>query len=147
MYRAGIAEIKSRAMKELSLPESEIIVRPLRPEDIGLSTPEWTDTAGSNAWVDYVDTTVGDQKFLLINGVQKTTTYADQVRITREGKVTAIWNIQACEQLRDRSLYFEPVLCDQNTLLKIEHYGNSASTTKLILFGAVAEPKGLTINP
>ena len=147
MYRSGVAEIKRRAMKELGLPESEVIVRPLRPQDIGLSTPEWTDTAGSSAWADYVDTTVGDQKFLLINGVQKTTSYADQLKITREGKVTAIWNIQACEKLRDRSLYFEPVLCDQNTLLKIEHYGNSASTTKLILFGAVAEPRGLNINP
>ena len=147
MYRTGVAEIKSRAMRELGLPESEVIIRPIRPEDIGLGTSEWTDTAGSSAWAEYVNTTVGDQKFLLINGVQKITAFADQLKITREGKVAAIWNIQACEQLRDKSLYFEPVLCDQNTLLFIEHYGNSASTTKLILFGAVAEPRGLTINP
>ena len=147
MYKTGREEIKRRAMKELGLPESEIVLRSLRPEDIGLSTPEWTDTAGSNAWADYVDTTVGDQKFILINGVQKTTAFMSQVRITREGKVAAIWNIQQAAKLRDKTLFFEPVLVDQNALIHIEHYGLSASTEKLILFGAVAEPRGLTINP
>lgn len=147
MYKVGVAEIKRRAMKELGLPESEIVVRSLRPEDIGLTTPEWTDTAGSAAWADYVSTTVGDQKFILINGTNKSEAYITQVRITREGKVAAIWNIQACEKLRDNSLFFEPVLCDQNTLLHIEQYGPGGSTEELILFGAVAEPKGLTINP
>ncbi len=147
MYRGGIAEIKRRAMAELGLPESEVIIRPLRPQDIGLSTPEWTDTTGSGAWADYVNTTVGDQKFLLINGAQKIDDDSDALRITREGKVTAIWNLQACQKLRDKSLYFEPVLCDQNTLLHIEHYGNDAQTSKLILFGSIAEPRGLTINP
>ena len=86
MYKDGVSEIRARARKELGLPDSEIVVRSLRPEDIGLSNPEWTDTAGSNAWADYVDTTVGDQKFILINGVNKTEAYVTQVRITREGK-------------------------------------------------------------
>lgn len=147
MYKQGVAEIKRRAMKELGLPESEIVTRSLRPEDIGLTTAEWTDTTGAAAWADYVDTSVGDQRFILINGVCKTDDDADALRITREGKVAAIWNIQACEKLRNNTLFFEPVLCDQNTLIHIEHYGNDAQTSKLILFGAVAEPKGLTVNP
>lgn len=147
MYREAVAKIKRKAMQELSLSESEIVVRPLRPEDIGLSTPEWTDTGASNAWADYVDTTVGDQKFLLINGIQKVATVLQQIRITKEGKVAAIWNIQACAKLRDKTLFFEPVLIDQNTLIHIEHYGTSTGTEKPILFGAVAEPKGLIINP
>ncbi len=147
MYRVGIGEIKRRAMQELGLSESEIIVRSLRPEDIGLTTSEWTITPTAGSWGDYVDVSVGDQRFLLINGVHKTTAYASQLRITREGKVAAIWNIQACPQLRDKSLYFEPVFCDQNTLLHIEDYGITASAEKLVLFGAVAEPKGLVINP
>ena len=147
MYKAGVAEIRRRAMKELGLPESGIVVRSLRPEDVGLTTAEWTDTSGATAWVDLVNTTVGDQKFLLINGAHKVDDDADVVRITREGKVAAIWNIQACQKLRDKTLFFEPVLCDQNTLIHIEHYGNSAQTVKLVLFGAVCEPKGLNINP
>lgn len=147
MYKDGVAEIKRRAMKELALPDSEIIVRPLRPQDIGLTTEVWTDTSGAAAWADYVNTSVGDQKFVLINGVQKVDDDADVFKITREGKVAAIWNIQACEKLRDKTQFFEPVLCDQNTLIHIELYGNDAQTVYPILFGAVAEPKGLTINP
>lgn len=146
-YKAGVAELKRRAMRELGLPESEIIVRDLRPEDIGLSTPQWTITPTADVWNDYVSTSVADQRFLLINGVHKVTAYVSQLRITREGKTSAIWNIQANPSLRDCTTFFEPVIIDQNTLIRIEAYGITASAEKLALLGAVCEPRGLVVNP
>ena len=157
-YNKMVEELKRKAMSELGLLASEIVVRPLRPEDMGFSTPQWTKTvawSGTNAWNKIVNTvTVADNRFIGINGVhrgtgQGTTTQFTQLRVTRSGKLARYWNIQAVEDFIGNSQYFNDyITVDQNNQLTVEGYALATTVTeKMVFLGAVAEKRGLVLNP
>ena len=49
-YNAAVQTIKQRAIKELNLAQDQIVVRPMRPDDLDL-TAEWTWTTGGTGEV------------------------------------------------------------------------------------------------
>ena len=75
-YNKMVADLQERARKELGLPDSELVTRPLRPEDLGLSQPQWTFTLSSTVgYVAMINTiSIADNRFVGINGICYTNT-------------------------------------------------------------------------
>lgn len=152
-YRQMVKDLKEKAMREMKLPESEIIVRSLRPEDLELSTPEWTfNIASSAAWNTMVNNqTIDSNRFVGICGVliaESGESAVSQIKITRMGQDKRFWQIQGINYLEDAVVFFDdPIIVDQDTPLTISGYGVSTdSAFKCIFIGAVAEKKGLLVQ-
>ncbi len=154
-YHKMVADLQARAKRELGLPDSEIVTRPLRAEDLGLSTPQWkftlSSTVGYVAMIDSIS--VADNRFVGINGICYTngTPAVNQLRITRAGSVARVWNIQEAQSNENDSVWVDdPVTVGQNETLLIEHYVTAATTdaAELIAFyGVTVEKRGIVTNP
>jgi hypothetical protein len=146
-----VAKLQERAMKELKLPPAEIVVRPLRPEDLGLSTAEWTFSLTSGAWATAVNNvSIGDNRFIGINGIlveESGEMAGTQIKITREGQDVRYWHIQGVNYLQDSMIFFDdPVTMGQNTALTIKIYARATDTDFQCCFlGAVAEKRGVLV--
>ncbi len=157
-YNRMVSELKNKAMTELGLPDSEVVVRPLRQEDMGFTTPQWacpavTD-ANPNSWRNIINTyTIADNRFIGVMGIhrgfgQATTNVFTQLKITKAGKLARIWNIQAIEDFVGNTAYFSDYFTvDQNNVLTIKGYALVGTTDKMVFLGAVAEKRGQTTNP
>lgn len=155
-YNKKVTELIGRAQTELGLARDDIIVRPLRAEDIGFSAPEFLKSildAATYGWNNIVNTyTIADNRFVLINGVnrgfgQGTTNVFSQLRITKAGKTARIWNIQGVEDFVTNTVYFmDPIDISQNHQLTIEGYAVRETTDKMTLLGAVVEKRGLVLG-
>ena len=151
-YREMIEYLKLKAMKQLNLSRKEIIVRALRPEDLGLSLPKWTFDVTADQWNTMVDTTVARGRYICINGLvylETSTQAISQIRVTRMGRVANYWNIQGVILCESPYAYLgDPVNADQSTNIKIEGYATSSNSTEEMGFlGSVVERRGLLINP
>ena len=158
-YGLMVKDLRSKAEKELQIGPDKVVVRDLRPEDIGLTRGRFSSTMVTLAsWNKIINTyTISDNKFIGISGVFYArisgTQAATQLRITRAGSVARYWNIQGINITENAQRFFDdPVIVDQNQTLTIEAFvpGVKANTSKaedLILMGAVAERKGILINP
>lgn len=148
-YNSAAQIIKARAMKELNLTAEQIIIRPMRPDDLGL-TAEWTWATGTSAnWATYINAvTIADNRFMAIYGISYADNDVSQLKINRGGSDARIWNIQAVNNFTNNIAYVDdPVTLDQNTQVTITGYAINSATTKLILIGVVAERRGIIINP
>jgi hypothetical protein len=171
-YRNMVAELKRRAMQELNLPENDIVVRPLRPNDcVNLnsgSTSDWMLGQTAVSWEPVVDgKTIADNTFIGINGIMVgastvggiVTTAGQQikgkypilaqVRVTAKGNLKRYWYVEPINNWENFTGWCDdPVIADQNTVLTVETWGRTAgSITNWGLIGAVAEKRGLLINP
>jgi len=159
-YRAMVSELKRKAMTELGLPETEIVVRPLRPDDIGPTnsgaTQVYTYGQTATTWDTVIDgNTISDNRFVGINGVWIAGTVASdhspiaQIKIKRKGSVARYWYVEPIWNWENKTGYTdEPVILDQNTTVTVENWGRTAgSIVEWGFIGAVAEKRGLLINP
>ena len=87
-FNAMLDKLRGRIKSELKLTGdaadsamSRFITRDLRPEDLGLSNPEWTFTpSGTSGWVNLVNTyTVSDNRYVGISGIRYASTEDPQV--------------------------------------------------------------------
>ncbi len=152
-------EILKRAQEQLGLPREEIILRPLRSEDIGYSTSKFknslTTTLGTNNLV--TTYTITDNRFICITGVfteESTPTRVHQITITRAGSDARVWNVQRVSLMQDNQMHVDdPIIIDQNTQLTIAAYNGLLTTTgsntweEFGFIGCVAEKRGMLINP
>ena len=148
-YNVAVQTIRQRAIKELNLDPEQIIVRPMRPDDLDL-TAEWTWTTGTSAdTATYINAiTVNDNRFMAIYGISYADNDVSQLTINRGGSDARIWNIQHINNFTDNVAYVDdPVTMDQNTQVTIKGYAINSATTKLIFIGVVAERRGIIINP
>ena len=154
-YDKMVSDLRERAKRELGLPDSEIVIRSLRPEDLELSTPQWTfSCATTGSYVLMLATaSIYDNTFVGINGVcyANATPTVDQLKIVRAGSDARIWNIQECLGNENKTIWFDdPVTIGQNEVLDVYYYSATATTVagELICFlGAVAEKRGILVNP
>jgi len=157
-YNRMVTELEGKAMTQLGLPRSEIVVRPLRPEDMGFTTPQWACPAiadsATNSWNNIINTyTIADNRFIGVMGLhrgfgQGATNAFSQLKITKAGKLARIWNIQAIEDFVGNTAYFSDYFTvDQNNVLTIQGYALVGTTDKMVFLGAVAEKRGQTTNP
>lgn len=148
-------ELIARAMKELGLPRSELVDRPLRPEDLGLSTPQWTFTLSSTVgYVAMINTvSIADNRFVGINGVCYTNTNptVNQLKIERAGSTARIWNIQQAQYNENYSVWVDdPVTIGQNEVLTVYQYCSGATTQAaelIVFYGVTVEKRGIVVNP
>ena len=152
-------ECMRRAQEQLGLPREEIILRPLRPEDIGYSASKFKNSLTTTlGWNTLVNTyTIADNRFVCLTGVfteESTPTRVHQVKINRAGSDARIWNVQRVSVVEDNQMHVDdPIIIDQNTQLTITAYNGLLTTTgtntweEFGFIGCVAEKRGMIINP
>lgn len=162
-YRTMRSNLIAKAMKELRLPADQIVVRDLRPEDYGGSSSDFYVGITARAWDTLVNNQViGDNRFVGICGFFMASTAAadtgtacgevaavTQIRVTRKGSLTRYWYVSPILGFEQQTGWFDdPFTADQNTTIKIESWNRIASSAAQIGFlGAVAEKRGVLINP
>lgn len=147
-----------KAMKELNLPRSMLIIRQLRSPDMTGSDISATDeqfrygfNGGNSAFSTITNSTntIADNRFIGINAVfnNEAITDALQVRIDREGTTTRFWQTKPIRHYRNIMGWVDdPVTVDQNTVLTVQAYSQTATTTTDFGFmGVVVEKKGLLV--
>jgi len=149
IYGKLVMELKRRSLRELR--EEEIIVRPLRPEDLGLGTPEWTFNIITTTWNVMINTTIADLTWIGIYGILyaiSNTQAVSQLEIVSMGNNERYWQIQGCNFTENSSFFFDdPVIIDQNTNITINGYGvANGATEKICFLGVVVEKKGILIQ-
>lgn len=156
-YKNGVDKLRAKAGGELGLATDGLIIRQLRPEDLGsaAATPWWSlNQTTVNTWTAFTaatTATIADNRFCLINGVYFNggSGSLHQVKITREQSVTRYWVVSPIRGFQSRTGWADdPWTVDQNTVITIEGICSSVSTlTDFDFVGAVAEKRGLLINP
>ena len=154
-YNQGIDKLKSKMSREIGLAVDGGIIRPVRPEDLGSTYPWWQlNQVATNTWTGFVGattTTIADNRFVLINGVyfNGSSKELHQIRVTREQSVTRYWVVTPIRGFVSHTGYADdPWTVDQNTVFTLEGICSSVSTlTEFDFIGAVAEKRGILINP
>jgi len=154
-YRDLVNKLVAKALKETGLPRSEIVVRPMRPDDLGRTNPEWyfdTEPASAAAWNTLISQyTIADNRWIGIYGVYNNegASECEELKITREGKVVRYWPIAQIKYFENKTGFADdPITVDQNTKITVELRLRSTSTlTDFSLLGVVVEKKGLLIYP
>jgi len=164
-HRKMIDSLKARAMKELNLGPDEIVVRPLRPADLGdsSSSPDYGFGMTALTWSNIVNNqTIADCRYIGINGIHMFANNAStaatrdgvppvsQIRITRKGSMSRYWPVHPISHFQHSTGWADdPIMVDQNTSITIEGLArNAASLTDVFdLLGVVVEKRGMLINP
>lgn len=141
-------KLKEMASKQLNLPESELVVRSLRPEDLGLSSSAFNFPINTaNAWNNIISANVGDNRFIALTGAVYTGDVITEVRIVAGGSTKEYWNIQAIPSMENpRYVDLTPTIIQQNQRLAIDVYAiNASAGESLIMEGIVVEKSGLVV--
>ena len=160
-FTRGVRDIRERARRELNLSEDNVIIRSLRPEDLGRASTvtnakswQWVLTNSGTTSTDVLSgVTIADNRFCMIAGVSVDggATGDDslsQVSITRKGSVAREWNLEYAKAQLGRSCFFsDPITMDQNTTLTVSIYSLATATHSVAFLGAVAEKRGMVFNP
>jgi hypothetical protein len=139
----------SIASQQLGIPPFDLVVRGLRPEDLGLTT-SWNFTSGAvNTWENWVNHTIADNTFIAIQGVSYGGTNFAQVRIQAGAKYTEFWNLSFVSGLINQLYWDEsPTIVEQNQPIVIDVISKAAQATESInLMGTVVEKRGMVVNP
>jgi len=149
-YRNLVNKLKAIARTEAV---TDIVTRPLRPEDVGMPNPEWRWTATAAAgWATLIDAQeIADKRFVGIYGVRNAEAAGTitELRIKAQGEIVKYWPIQEITYFENQTGFADdPVIIKQNTSITLESWQRTSSTlTAFELVGVVVEKRGLLINP
>ena len=135
------------AEQQLGLPRSELTVRSLRPDDLGLGSTWSMNLAVANAWNTVINTTVADNRFICLKSVSYSGTAAESVRVTAGASTVAEFNIEHIPGITTTHTASIPeVIVEQNQNITICVYASAVSATdNLILSGSVVERAGMVL--
>jgi len=129
-------------------------LRDMRPQDLTFTnaTFSFSLTATSSYHTIVNNGTIGNNRWIAIYGVRtnETAELITGLKITSGGALKMDRNIEWVSGTQDKSLYFDPVIVEQNTLVKIEGYNKGTTTDTgyvLAFLGIVAEKKGQVLAP
>jgi len=134
------------AMQQLGLSESELTVRSLIPQDLGLNT--WSlNLASANAWNTVINTSVADNRFLCITGVSYAGSAAEQVRVRVGASTVASFSIEHVPGITTtHHINISPILAQQNLPIQVDVYASAISATdNVILEGITVEKRGMVL--
>ena len=135
------------AKQQLGLPESELTVRSLIPQDLGLTT--WSlNLAVANAWnAGVINTSVADNRFLCITGVSYSGTACEQIRVRVGASTVAQFSIEMVPGITTtHHIDIAPILAQQNLPVSIDAYASAISgTDNVILEGITVEKRGMVV--
>lgn len=135
------------AMQQLGLPESELTVRSLIPQDLGLTT--WSlNLASANAWNSgVISTSVADNRFLCITGISYAGAAAEQIRVRVGASTVAQFSIEQVPGITTtHHIDIAPILAQQNLPVQVDVYASAISTTDNVIFeGITVEKRGMVL--
>lgn len=151
-YRASVDKIVSIAKTQSHLRDDDIVVRPLRPQDLGQSTQYWSLAGATSAgWNDVINTTVSNDRYIAIYGVASNESIANltQIRMQREQSYARYYSTEMLAGFESKIGYVtDPITISEKTNITIGIYQTTAATiTKTSFIGAVAEKRGILLNP
>ena len=134
------------AMQQLGLPEGELTVRSLIPQDLGLTT--WSLNLAAVGWnTGVINTSVADNRFLCITGVSYAGSAAEQVRVRVGASTVAQFSIEQIPGITTtHHIDIAPILAQQNLPVSVDVYASAISATdNVILEGTTVEKRGLLL--
>jgi len=134
------------AMQQLGLPQEELTVRSLIPQDLGLTT--WSLNLAAVGWNNgVINTNVADNRFLCITGVSYAGTAAEQIRVRVGASTVAQFSIQHVPGITTTHyIDIAPVLAQQNLPISVDVYASAISATdEVILSGTTVEKRGMLL--
>lgn len=143
--------LMTRAKQELSLSEADLVIRELRPEDVGYGTSEFTNSVVTTVTNNLISSvTIANNRFIGIYGIRYAQTAPQsisQLAVTRKGSVVRYWQIQGVQSTENGNMFFDdPVIVDQNTVLNVSGYPVTTNTAEKIVFlGLVVEKAGILV--
>lgn len=147
-------ELVRRAVAQKIAPtEADVIVRDVKPSDLGLSTEQWEkDLSGgtANAYNTLYNPSATDQKVFAFYGamVAESTRISELLRFkVGDTKVKDIVSVAYTDAqiVGDKAkmvIFRNGIIYNKNEEIKIEDYINNTGTAKVILLGRVAEFRG-----
>lgn len=173
----AIKVMLERASVELNVPKENLVVRPLRPTDLGNLGGTWETVEIGTTLSELHNLSVGDNRWLSIYGLyMQPSIYNTSVgsllsagtgpfitaqitnneeihrlQISRKGSVVREWTINPIPFWESHTGYVDdPIIVDQNTNITTSFVASGASTLDgraYALLGDVVERRGLVINP
>lgn len=146
-----LAAIKASALKEAArlIDAKELVIRPLRPKDLGLATDEWTFnvSAGENT---LVNTQLDDKTFIVIAGIYNLSTdpqvtelkFGTAAKTVEDVYIEDMYLYDTPATMLDEIVAFQP---GSTALIKAVAKGANANE-KLGFIGFVVEPAGRNIG-
>jgi len=133
------------AVQQLGLPESELTVRGLIPQDLGLTT--WSFNLAAVGWNTVINTNVADNRFLCITGVSYSGSACEQIRVRVGASTVAHFSIEQVPGITTtHHVDISPILAQQNLPVVIEAYASAiAATDNVILEGTTVEKRGMVL--
>lgn len=135
------------AKQQLGLPEEELTVRSLIPEDLGLTT--WSlNLASAGAWnSNVISTSVADNRFLCITGVSYSGSACEQIRVRVGASTVAQFSIEQVAGITTtHHVDISPIFAQQNLPVQVDVYASAVSATdNVILEGMTIEKRGMLI--
>jgi len=138
------------ASRELGVSRDNLVVRDADPaEDFGLSTSEWeASLTTANAYNDWINTTISDNRFVAIYGINRGTDNFTLVKFVSGAKTLDIWNTESAYGLENPiKVVRSPIILRQNTPITISVYATSTGTARPIFFAKTCEVKGRIVEP
>ncbi|MHA1852600.1 MAG: hypothetical protein ACTSUF_03725 [Candidatus Heimdallarchaeaceae archaeon] len=145
VIKTGIqGQLLAMASKQLGIPSSELVVRSLRPQDLGLT--DWNVTAAGAGWVTMANTTVADNTFISFDGCSYGGTNFSQLRITAGARTAEYWMLDWIAGLESQVFYdTTPTIAQQNQPVIIDVYAKGAGTESINIMGTVVERRGMVV--
>jgi hypothetical protein len=137
------------AAQQCGLTGDSVVVRILRPEDLGLTTSFGFTSTALNTWENWVSSTVADCTFVAILGVSYSGTSFSQVRVQGGSSYVGYANLGFVSGLESQVYYFQqPIIVEQNQPIIIDVISRAIAGPEYVnLMGIVVEKRGMTINP
>jgi len=135
------------AERQLGLPRSELTVRSLRPNDLGLGNTWSMNLANAGAWNTTVNTTVADNRFICLKSVSYSGTAAESIRVTAGASTVLETSIERIPGITTTHTASIPdIIVEQNQNITIQVYASAISATdNLIISGVVVEKRGMVL--
>lgn len=171
----ALTKILETAKRELNLQQSDLVIRPLRPDDIiANNAGTWKSLSIATTRTELINKDIADNTFISIYGVALrkgtrlgnaspvsliggsidiilTQNEIQEMKITRKGSVARFWDLTPIPAFESEVGYVDdPFTVDQNTNIKIELVATTTTILdqdKYAILGDVVEKRGLLINP
>lgn len=141
------SQLLAMAEQQCGLTGESVVVRGLRPQDLGINNFMFTSTL-VNTWEAWINTTVADCTFIAITGISYLGTNFSQLRVQAGAAYVAYPNLAFISGLVSAIYFFpQPIIIEQNQPIMIDVISKAAATEGVSLMGIVAEKRGVVVAP
>jgi len=141
------SQLLALAEQQCGLSGDSVVVRSLRPQDLGLTSFSHTST-GANVWDNFASTTVADCTFIAIIGISYAGSNFSQMRVNAGASYVGYAPLAFVSGLVSQVHFFaQPLTAEQNQPIIIDIIAKAVATENVNLMGTVVEKRGMLISP